>query len=103
LIAVVHPRSSRSFVGHDAITAIARSVEIVSLFLRAAIVPAREAAARTARTVRRGVGLHRWLVFVFFAHKCRDWFSFAAGAALPPFKRAALLHRQFRQQFVGNI
>jgi len=42
------------------------------LLLRAAIMPAGEAPAWTPRTVRLSVGLQRWLIVVFFAHKYRD-------------------------------
>jgi hypothetical protein len=76
------------------------------LFLRAAIawavMAAGKSSARTPWTVRGGVCSQRWLVIVFFTHKCRDDLS-AAEAAGRPVRLAAFLRRQSRQQLVRNI
>jgi hypothetical protein len=85
LIAFGHSGSSISAFRFDSIGG---SVQVAALlFLRAAIagavMAAGESSARTPGTFRGRVSSQRWLVIVFFTHKCRDDLS-AAEAAGPP-------------------
>ena len=75
-VALVAFGHSRSSISPFRFNPVGRAVQVAALFLRAAVawavMAAGKSSARTPWTFRGGVGSQRWLVIVFFTHKCRD-------------------------------